>query len=848
MMTASELMISGLLTLAGCGLASAQAETGSLIELDIESKSLETAIYAWSEKTGYQVLIPTEPASDRLISPALKGTYTAEGALRTLLASSDLQYEFVNARTVAIRTRVAQAPTEQQRGPQATAAPIPGQQQDQRSRDVTRSSIEEVLVTANRREQRAQDVAASLQVFDGTELERNGADGFADYLTTVPGLSFRDQGNGANRITVRGVSNIGGYDLGNGSVSTTGLYLNDVPVQGTSIAPDVALYDIARVEVLKGPQGTLYGEGAMGGAIRMILNSPSLTQFEGKADLSLSSAEDGGFNYRVRGVANLPLVDERVGVRLVGTYLDEDGFVDNVARGAEDHDEKRMFSLRGILAAKITDTLSAELLALHNVLEQDDFAQIEKGLGDSRIASAEDRYNEIKGTLLALTLKKDLGSTEFTSITSNYTLDRDFVDRVVFGSLFFSSFGPVAQDPYRVRPDLNKSLSQELRLVSQGDRRFDWVVGAFYRDKEQKTPASGSIAPEELAAVNAGLAAASQPQLGSDGTFFIADTEQTYEQYALYGEGNLELGTRFELTLGLRWFDEETNSITATTGFGILAPFSSPPLAIPVEDNGFIPKIALAFQATQDSILYAQAAKGFRSGVANLNLAFGGDAGAESDSLWSYEIGSKNTLANGRAIFNASAFYLDWTDIQVIANVPSPLIGTVRVFENAGDAEIYGFETQLATAVANKFMFGLALGYTHSELTSAGVQGIGLVGSVLPSTPEWTGSAYGEYRVPVSLGDAFARFDVRYTDEQNTAVVQTPAGVEGLPLDSHTIGNLRVGLDGSNGWGVSLFVENLWNEQAELGRGLETLTGTNQSDRFTVSRPRTYGVSLFKTF
>jgi len=161
--------------------------------------------------------------------------------------------------------------------------------------------LEEIIVTASRREQYVQDVPLSIQVMTGEELERLGRDSFEDYILTVPGASFRDQGNGAKRIGLRGISNLSGSDFGTvDSVSTIGLYLNDVAVQGTSVLPDLALYDLNRVEILKGPQGTLYGEGAMGGAIKMILNQPNLQRFEAKGEAVLSWVDDGGFNYQVR--------------------------------------------------------------------------------------------------------------------------------------------------------------------------------------------------------------------------------------------------------------------------------------------------------------------------------------------------------------------------------------------------------------------------------------------------------------------------------------------------------------------------------------------------------------------
>lgn len=853
--------------LAGLSLAAGAAEPAApgARMFDIEPKPLNLALTEFAQQAGLQVVFVAEIGRN-LASGGLAGSFTPQEALTRLLANTPFDYDFINPRTVTIRAREqggkstaaskpfprlaqVEAPPVAENSVAPGAGAANGAATDSSSGNAV-GGLQEIVVTANRRLQRAQDVAGSLQVFGGSDLERNGANGFADYLTTVPGLSFRDQGNGANKITLRGVSNIGGYDGGNGTVATTGLYLNDVPVQGTSTAADVALYDIQRIEVLKGPQGTLYGEGAMGGAIKMILNPPDLTEYAGKADLSLASTESGGFDYQARGAVNLPLMPERLAVRLVGTYLSETGFVDNVTRGDENHDDREVHSVRALVGASLTDRLSAELLAYRNVIEQDDFPQIEPNLGDLRIASAEDRFSNTESTLLGLTLKYDFGGAELTSVTSNYTFERDFADRIVFGSAYFGAYGPITQEPYRIKSDLKHSLAQELRLVSQGDQRFDWVVGAFYRDKEQDTPAYGSVAPDELAAVNAGLAAASEPQLGTDGIYFSSLTVQTYEQYAVYGEGSLELGGGVELTAGLRWFTEDSSSTTSTVGRSVLSWGTSPAVTVPLKDSGAIPKVALSWEVAPDHRIYTQVAKGFRSGSPNLNLAFGGDEGAESDTLWSYELGSKNSLAGGRAILNASAFFLDWKDIQTIAFVPAVFGGSIGVIENAGDAEIYGFETELAANLTNGFSLGASAGYTHTKLTHS--LGNGLVGSKLPSTPEWTASGYGEYRLQLPFGEVFARLEIQYVDEQNTALVQVDGAGNitnsGLPLDAYTNGNLRIGLERDDGWGVRFFVQNLWDERAELGRGLEQLLGTDQPDRFSISRPRSFGVAVSKVF
>jgi outer membrane receptor protein involved in Fe transport len=850
---------------------------------NIPAQNLGEALQALAKERDVQVVY-FSAAVDDLRTQGVAGELTTNEAIEKLLSGTGLTYRYLGARTVTILpiaeaqalraaapggagTHDANASHAEEKGAQKktfwdrfrVAQADAGKDVADRSAvfasDSAASSpakVEEIVVTANRRIQNAQDVASTLQVFSGADLDRNGADGFEDYLLSVPGASFRDQGNGANRITLRGVSNIGGQDIGDATVSTVGLYLNDVPVQGTSIAPDIALYDLERIEVLQGPQGTLYGEGAMGGAIKMILSAPNLESFESKADLELSSTEEGGFNYRARGAVNLPLFTNRMALRVVGTYLDETGFVDNIARNDRNQDGKKVYSFRGLLGLNVSDRVSAELLAYHNVTEQDDFPQIDSSLPGAEIASTEDRFNDVETSLLGLTIKGELDFAELTSVSSYYQMDRDFRDRLVFGSLLFGFLAPVTQDPTDVGTKLH-TFSQELRLVSAGSSRFDWVVGAFYRDKKHRMRSDFTIAPDELGAVNVGLGAAGLPLLADDGLFLRAGGTLSYEQTALYGEGNLELGKGFELTAGLRWFDEKIVADYFSAGFSyVAAALTSDDPPRKVEDHGVIPKFALSYALSDRSLFYVQAAEGFRSGGVNLNQSFGvGDDGASSDSLWSYELGSKYTFGGGRGFFNVAGFFSDWRDVQVFALETSPVTGTqISFVENAGDAEIYGVEAEIS-AVVDRLALGASAAYTHSELTAASPEAHGVVGSELPNTPQWTARTYAEYRLPVSLGNAFARFDVQYSGRQAVRLKSADdlgsITEDGSFLSSYTLGNLRFGLEASNGWTAALFVQNLWDERAELGRGFQAAE-LNDRDRISVNRPRTYGVSFSKIF
>ena len=710
--------------------------------------------------------------------------------------------------------------------------------------------LEEIVVTAERRTQNQQDVPTALQAFTGRGLERRGADGFEDYVLSVPGLSFRDQGAGATRIAIRGVSNVSASDFGvTTPVSTVGLYLNDVPIQGTSQLPDLNLYDLEQIEVLKGPQGTLYGEGAMGGAIRMTLARPDPAEFSARGEVIGSFTEGGGFNNAGRAAVNIPLAQDTTALRIVGTYRDDDGFIDNIARGEDDANSSSAYSVRALLSSSLGERVDVELLAMLSEIEEDDFPNIDSGLGDLELDSSEPRFHDGEFRLYGLTVDVDLGFAELTSVTSQTEIDREFLDRLLIASRFYSGFGPVTGDPFYTSTE-QESFAQELRLVSAGDKQFDWIFGAFYRDKDQVAVGGATTMPGEHHVLNQTLGLIGFPLI-PDSTFvdgtgdlafrFVTDR---YEQYAVYAEGDLEFGDRWNLTLGARWFDEEVTLEDELVFYSFLAFASSPYRVVEESSSDVLLKGRLSYRAQDDLLFYFTVAEGFRSGGINLQSVFGvGDLLFESDALISYELGAKTSWYDGRVLLNGAVYFQDWADIQSNGTDISPLTGApVNFIGNAGDAEVVGVEAQLNARPNDALTVGVTLGYANSELKSAIADAV--VGADLPNVPEFTMSASLEYAFRFGgLGDGFASLNVQYTDDQFTRL-QRITDPTGFPVDSYIVGQFRLGVRNESGWGADLFVDNIWDERARMGRG-RTATGSfNSPDRFVVNRPRTVGIVL----
>ena len=829
---------------------------GDFYTFDIPSQQLEVSLTVFGVVANQQVLFSEEVVKGKT-SSAVVGFYTVSEALEKMLARTSLTYEVTESNVILIRVKQKTTLQNQQDNNRLTKveAPLSSIQtvhQNQNKKAVSDNyasvAIEEVIVTAAYREQSAQDVAATLQVFEGEKLEQLGAEGFRDYLLTVPGASFRDNGSGAKRVALRGVSNISATDFAAvSSMSTIGVYLNNVPIQGTSLIPDLGLFDLERVEVLKGPQGTLYGDGAMGGAVKMIYTPPNTKMIEGKMAAKLSGTKGGGFNFRTDGVINIPFVRDRVALRIVGSYRNDDGFIDNVLRGKENANDAEDYTIRGMLYAQLTEDFSADILLLRDEQNIDEFTQITRDLGDLELESAENRFTDYTIDLYALTLKYNFPFAELTSVTSRYDRSRNQVDH--FSGLaqgYFNKFGKVTQDPYVLKEGLD-TITQELRLVSQGDKRLDWIGGVFYRNRIRDSNFFSFIAPEELPDVNAGLAAALFPVLPADGRYVAQIIKDNFQQWAVYAEANFELIEHLELTAGLRWFDERVDNFTKPTGFSVVSFATGPPFFADTGDSGFIPKVGLSYKIGDRYLLYALASRGFRSSTINTNVTMGlGEIAANADTLWNFEVGGKTIWSNGRLTLNGALFFIDWSEIQILLSDFSPLFMTDLGFlSNAGDAEIRGFEFAFAAMPTKALSFGMTLGYTYSEMVRVSADAI--KGVTLPNTPEWTVSVYGQCNFPVlDLGEGHIHFNMQYMDEHATQVITTtfPGGAF---VDSYVIGNFRVGLK-TEKWGIDLFIDNLWNERAQLGRGLAGFGSLLDADRFTIHQPRTLGVLIRRSF
>lgn len=724
----------------------------------------------------------------------------------------------------------------------ATALPSNSQQLQDGEGGATGNSqtrvLETVVVTATRRSESAQDVGLSMTVLDEDALQAKGVDLFFDFATAVPNLSFGVTGDGAlaaRTIAIRGIQGAG----------TTGFYIDDTPVLETI---DPRLSDIARVEVLRGPQGTLWGARSMGGNVRLITKQPDMLETLGDLHAGTSVTEEGGLNYTVDGAVSIPIVSGELAARASGFYTYEEGFFD---KGLGDRsapptevrnniDDLTAQGFQFALRWEPNDRFAATPRVMYQNVEMDGFrfADLEPGNFLQRQIFGLPEGGEDEWYLASLTLDYETSYGSFTSSTSYF--DRDVIEFEDSSDALGFFFGASLPAPISRARGLERFV-QEVRFSSEFDGRFQLVAGAFYSD---------SRVPRLYTWIGEG--ATEVLGTGSD-LALIFDDERTAEEAAIFGEASYAVTDRLTATLGLRYFRNETTFEQFTDGFFFGGADSvNPPDA---KETGVNPKFLLEYSFTDDILTYASAAEGYRIGGNNIGLiplcdpeleALGTSREAvqsyDSDSLWSYEIGVKSMLAENRLRLNAAVFHSVWSDIQtsVLLDCGLGFVG------NAGEAESTGFEVELAATVTAGLSVGINIGYNDAEITDAGVGTALVEGDPVFQVPEWTISSNLEYRAPAfGAYDWFARADYSYVDE-SFSVNNAGAGDPRLRPD-YQLFDARVGLQ-SEKYDFTLYGKNLGNEHVNLSDNRSIGVEVMGLQRIVTNRPRTIGVEFRARF
>jgi len=673
--------------------------------------------------------------------------------------------------------------------------------------------FEEITVTATKREESILDVPLAVAVIGAEELDQKNAGGFADYLTSIPGVQFNPAGNVfGNSISIRGVSD------GTSSFLTQqpiALYLDDTALtlsQG-GINLDYSIFGVEQINVIKGPNSTLYGASSLGGTIKVITKKPSLTDTEVRAKALFSSIDGGGENYNVSASVTTPLVEDKLGVEFTGYYKSFGGYIDDPSRNLEDINSNETYGGRVALRLQATDNLTADLRVYYQNFEGDGldtFAPTTVGDLQTRpLVVGQSQKDEF--VLVNLVVDYDLGFADLVSATSYF--DRETMTSQDITFSFFNLSAPLPLTSDTLAPA--EVFSQEVRLVSTTDSRLQWIIGGYYSKEDY--------------AENFGIDDA------VFGPLFNGNLQYEYSTYAVFAELAYDITDQLNLSVGGRYTDY--NAPTSFTLFGF---FASPLDGSLSDDNDddFSPRIALNYNYDNGSV-YAQASKGFRLGQRNVPIITvpGVDVVPEfftSDSLWNYEVGAKTRWFDNRLLLNIAAYYIDWTDIQLTRTASTGF----TFIDNVGSARILGLEVESTAYITEDTIFTLNFGIIDGELTET-VPTVATEGTRLPGSPKFTLSSSLQQNFQLADNDAYARIDYLYYGEYDDEFVDNngPTLKNG---DYHKL-DLRAGVM-INSIDVSLFVTNVLDERPIITRA------TFAGEEITTIQPRTFGLSLGFTY
>jgi len=699
--------------------------------------------------------------------------------------------------------------------------------------------LEEVIVTASRREEKLQDVALAVAVVDVGEFSDAGLNGLADILPFVPGVSVTGSGgNFFNSVYVRGINAV----LAAGVTS----YIDDIPFGSstvyTSPTPlDGTMLDLGTLDVLKGPQGTLYGSSALGGLLKFNTREASLTDWTGSVSADLSSTKGGGLNQLYRVNANGPIATDTLGLSFTAFWKDKSGYIDNVTIPKEGWDDSEYYGGSGSLRWAATDRLEFMVQALYQKSTQDGNATIQANYADDllmpgiaagepwhgKYETGEEMVNptEYEADMLGLTIDYQFDFGTLTSVTSTqnmtYLNSADLtIPYAFYADIFFPDGAP--HTSAILAGDLGfEKFTQEVRLVSSDNQNFEWIVGAFYTDEDGHNVQDLVITPEE--------------------PFYYANFPSTYKETSLYGTGTYYFTPDFDASVGVRYADYSNDVELEAIG-----PLIAPIPYTKIEDNVTNWLFNLRYRPSVNTAVYGRIASGYRPGGANLIILDPttgeplNDAFYKPDSLWSYEIGFKGTTEDGRWGYDVGAFYIDWTDYQI-----GVVIGGIQVAGNAEKASSKGAEASLSFAATEALTFTGILSYIDAKLDKDEPNLGGQDGDQLPSTPKWQFALDMQYDfnmgdIPAYAGAAWRyKGDMPvgfegYTDSNGTYYAPASPRYE---VDSYNLVDLRAGM-AVGSMDLSLYLTNLFNEWAYTSFSSSFLSPSTG----TPTRPRTIGV------
>jgi iron complex outermembrane receptor protein len=761
------------------------------------------------------------------------------------------------------------------------------------------ATLGEIVVTAQKRVSTVQDTPISITAVSGADLQDRGITDISTLAAATPSVSLKSNGPGQTEIEMRGMTSSGGNS------ATVGFYLDDIPMtapagaQNGKVVIDPTLYDLNRVEVLRGPQGTLYGSGSMGGTVKLITNQPNLTETQGSVESILSGTHGGGFNHNDNFMVNIPIVNDKLALRIVGSEAYTSGWIDRIianpfplptnggaTRGNVEavpvqaqhkgSNAEHLYGARATLLWKPTDELTITPSIFYQRITQDGPSAFDSNPGTQahyQPFDVSEPYSD-KIVVYSLTANYKFQTFDLTSITAQWTRtsiqsqdgSENFNNPIsgveinapgTIGFYLPGGTGPVQG----TETDPSRQFSQEIRAASTGDGPLNWVGGLFYSHFKSSfdlyTAVENPSAYVDLGTFGPATTAA----------IWNLTNPTTISQYAAFGEGTYAITDHLKATVGLRWYSYDYSFYDHFAGWGSPQGGATPSVDfITQSQNGVNPKFNLAYEFNKDLMVYVTAAKGFRPGGGNQPLPVGGPLWApggvplsvspfkyagglwpksyDPDTLWSYELGEKARFFDRRVTVNASVYYEKWSKVQVL-ELPNDYL----LSDNGGTAKITGGELEIRAALGAGFQLGVSGGYTQATLTP-GIHYTIQPYDKLPDVPTHTADFNLTYEHALTDKYQFtARVDNTYVASRLDLTFPPGFGTGELTsLPSYDLTNIRAGIHSGAGWGVAVFANNVFNKQAYL-ENMTQLTLANASyNRVITNQPLTIGADLTYTF
>lgn len=732
------------------------------------------------------------------------------------------------------------------------------------------ATLDTVTVSALKRDTKLQETPVSISAVEAQTLKDMGASNFQDYFRTVPSLSVQGDSPTSRRVTMRGIRSTG--------EPTVGVYYDETSLAGpagtaqdaSSTVADLDLFDVQRVEVLRGPQGTLYGAGSMSGTIRMIFNKPDAAAWSGAIETDVSSTNDAGDpNTTIKAMVNVPIKKDILAARAVLYRSDRAGYIDNVTYDKDDVDKTSSEGGRFLLRLTPSEAVTLDASAVFQLTDQDGQNSWDMDLGEYNadyrtIAQTNDNLH-----LYNLTLNWDLGfatwttsasyykwsllrnsdyTTTLSRSTTNATSCKNYINAIHGSGISSCSSEQMAEYTAYAESRLPSALYQPMTLWSRNyetrfsglalDDHLAWTAGVYYENRDDTIESMVPLTDSKTGQVIQPLDLGAYRHVG---------TEQN--QQAVYGEATWSATDKLDLTYGVRHYDydKKTYGQVYISNY-ITQSYVGDYTQVDASAKGWVSKYNASYQFTPDVMLYATAAKGFRPGGANNVPGLpDGLVAYKPDSLWNYELGLKTEWWDHRTMLNMAAFQIDWTNMQVSGRSANGAFGYIA---NAGAARIRGVEVEGTVRPVSGLTLNAMITFLDGKLTEdqynsdlAMTNSTGLKGDRIPYVPKWTGWAGVAYNWPIAETGLYgmARLDYSYTGSSGSYFRENYAYY--TRQGNYSLVNLRTGVEGSD-WAIYLYANNLLDKT-----GIVTWdTGAGYDNQVMSVRPRTIGLTFRKSF